>query len=69
MCLTQTTIHGLDRYNWDGDEIVPVSIVPSSRPVVGVKGKNDYPIDVREFLVTDRNELRRTRCRRSGTGA
>ena len=63
MCLTQTTIRGLDRYNWEGDEIIPGSTVPPSRPVAGIPRERYYPIDVREFLVTDRNELVRKTVR------
>ncbi len=57
MCLSPTNVHGLSGWNWDGDYIVPVPIVPSSRPVVGEPNKGQYEIDVREFLVSDRNAL------------
>lgn len=57
MCLTQHTVASLTRWNWDGDEIIHKSIVPSSRPIVGIKRKQEYDIDIREFLVTDRNEV------------
>jgi hypothetical protein len=60
MCLTLSPLANLHRWNWDGDRIVHRCIVPSSRPVVGRTGKrNEYDIDVREFLVTERNEVMR----------
>jgi hypothetical protein len=50
---------GLNRWNWDGDRIIHRCIVPSSRPVVGSRSTTSYDIDVREFLVTERNEVMR----------
>jgi len=62
MCLTLSPLAGLQKWNWNGDFIVHECIVPSGRTAVGYTGKKyEYPIDVREFLVTERNEvLRRT---------
>jgi hypothetical protein len=57
MCLTQHTVASLTKWNWDGDEIIHESIVPSSRPIVGTRQKKQYDIDVREFLVSDKNEV------------
>jgi hypothetical protein len=57
MCLETTNIIGLSNWNWEGDHIVHECIVPSSRPVVGFQGNRKYDIDVREFLVTERNEI------------
>jgi len=57
MCLETTNIKGLSNWNWEGDHIVHECIVPSSRPVVGFHGKKKYDIDVREFLITERNEI------------
>ena len=60
MCLTLSPLVNLHRWNWDGDRIVHKCIVPSSRPAVGRSGpKSEYDIDVREFLVTERNEVMR----------
>jgi len=60
MCLTLSPLVNLHRWNWDGDRIVHECIVPSSRPVVGRTGsRSQYDIDVREFLVTERNEIMR----------
>ncbi len=56
MCMPQSPVVGLARWNWEGDRIVHKCIVPSSRPVIGSKGKQ-YDIDVREFLVSERNEV------------
>jgi hypothetical protein len=56
MCMTQHTIAALNRWNWEGDEIIHECIVPSSRPIAGVR-KSEYDIDVREFLVTEKNEV------------
>lgn len=55
MCMDPSPVVGLSRYNWDGQDVVFNPIVPSSRPVVG--GKRSYAIDVREFLVTERNAV------------
>lgn len=42
------------QWNWDGEKIIHDSIVQSSRSPVGHRGhQND--VDVREFLVSDRN--------------
>lgn len=61
MCVSRTRRPGLGRFNWDGDCIVHECIVPSSRPVAGSRSRKGYDIDVREFLVTARNEVvRRT---------
>lgn len=59
MCMAQSNIKGLDIYNWDGDEIVHECIVPSHRSVSGFSEKKNYNIDVREFLVSEKNELMR----------
>lgn len=58
MCLAISSIRNLPRWNWEGDRIVHECIVPSSRPVIGyTKKKQSYDIDVREFLITTRNEV------------
>lgn len=54
MCLTHSSIRNLGRWNWDGGKISQEPIVPSGRPVVGTRS-TFYEIDVREFLVTERN--------------
>lgn len=57
MCLTQSNIRGLAKWNWDGDVIVHGPVVPSSRPAVGYTRNHEYDIDVREFLATEHNAL------------
>jgi hypothetical protein len=58
MCMTLSPLVGLRKWNWDGDRIVHECIVPSGRPAIGHTGpRYEYPIDVREFLVTGRNEV------------
>ena len=57
MCLGQPAIRGLHDWNWEGDEIEHDTVVQSMRPAVG--SKRIYEVDVREFLVTDRNALMR----------
>jgi len=59
-------VTGVAKWNWDGDRILQDCIVTSSRPVVGYGygGRHgalgrDYPIDAREFLVTERNAVMR----------
>jgi hypothetical protein len=60
MCFTLSKIAPHDRWNWDGDHIIHECIVPASRPVPGYpRMKSSYDIDVREFLVTERNEVMR----------
>ncbi len=60
MCLIESPIKNLSRWNWDGDVIIRESVVPSSRPVVGSHSmKKQYEIDVREFLVTEDNAVMR----------
>src|SRR5690349_7041962 len=44
MCLTQHSVESLTKWNWEGDEIIHESIVPSSRPVAGENRKSQYPI-------------------------
>ncbi len=64
MCFTLSKVVPHDRWNWDGDRIVHECIVPSSRPVPGYPlKKSSYDIDVREFLVTERNEVMRKTLR------
>ncbi len=64
MCLTLSKVAPCDRWNWDGDRIIHECIVPASRPVVGYTRKRAfYDIDVREFLVTERNEVMRKAIR------
>ncbi len=57
MCFSQSTIIGLNSYNWDGDKIDFDPIVPSHRAVVGKSSKTTYQLDVREFLTGDNNAV------------
>lgn len=60
MCIENSRIRRMRRWNWDGEQIIHESIVPSSRPIVGHQ-KGGYDIDVREFLVSEKNAtMRRT---------
>jgi hypothetical protein len=56
MCLQNSVIYS-QRCNWDGDRIVPETIVPSGRPVVG--GRKQYLVDVREYLASGQNAVLR----------
>lgn len=58
MCFSFSKIAQSSKWNWDGERIVRDSIVPSSRPPVGHKA-GSYDIDVREFLVNERNVVMR----------
>jgi hypothetical protein len=58
MCLNSSGTVNFAGWNWDGDQVVRESIVPSSRPVVGAR-RGGYDIDVREFLVSTNNALLR----------
>lgn len=65
MCLTLSKVAPCGRWNWDGDRIIHECIVPASRPVVGYTRKRAfYDIDVREFLVSERNEVMRKAIRK-----
>ena len=57
MCFDAQNIKDLHHWNWDGDVIIHDSVVPASRWVVGYPETKEYSIDVREFLITDRNEI------------
>jgi hypothetical protein len=57
MCLTRSKLVVSPKWNWEGDRIIHECIVPSSRPAVG--SDQSYDIDVREFLITERNEVMR----------
>src|SRR5512139_2691652 len=64
MCFTLSIIAPHGRWNWDGDHIIHECIVPASRPVPGYPPKkSSYDIDVREFLVSERNEVMRKTLR------
>lgn len=57
MCFSQSTIIGLNTYNWDGDRIYFDPIVPSHRAIVGKSSKVSYELDVREFLTGNNNAV------------
>src|SRR5580765_5407394 len=58
MCLTRKRQLELERWNWEGDQIVLDTVVPASRPLPGHKAK-DYPTDVRKYLVTTHSDVLR----------
>lgn len=55
MCMKSTLVDNTNLFNYDGGRIVHKCIVPSSRTALG--SKKSYDIDVREFLITERNEV------------
>ena len=57
MCFASSAVRDLSHWNWEGDHIIHECIVPSSRSVVGYLRGHAYDIDVREFLITGRNEI------------
>ena len=57
MCLTTSPVKNWKKWNWDGDIIVHNAIVPSCRPAVC--SDKYYDVDVREFLVSERNVVMR----------
>lgn len=61
MCITRDRWKTLKQWNWDGDYVVHECVVPSNRRAVGSQRK--YSIDVREFLLTERNEVMRRTIR------
>lgn len=60
MCMPGGGIVNVGNWNWDGDRIVHDCVVPKTRPVIGRTGRGAfYDIDVREFLLGDRNAMLR----------
>jgi hypothetical protein len=57
MCFQVSAIKRWNSWNWNGDEIVHLPIVPASRPIPGSKSKKRYPIDIREYLTTTNNAV------------
>ena len=57
MCLHISLVKPWNDWNWNGDEIVHLPIVPAARPIPGSKLKKRYPIDVREYLTTTNNAV------------
>jgi len=57
MCLQISAVKSWDEWNWNGDEIVHLPIVPASRPIPGSKSKTRYNIDIREYLTTTNNAV------------
>lgn len=56
MCLQETKVTGLDRWNWDGDIILFDAVLPSGRPTVAAPHK-PYAMDVREYVATENNAV------------
>src|ERR1039457_6335560 len=57
MCLQTSLVKSWNDWNWNGDEIVHLPIVPASRPIPGYKTKKRYSIDIREYLTTTNNAV------------
>jgi len=58
MCLQTSLVKSWNDWNWNGDEIVHLPIVPASRPIPGSTRKQTrYPIDIREYLTTTNNAV------------
>ena len=57
MCLQISAVKSWDDWNWNGDEIVHLPIVPASRTIPGSKSKSRYNIDIREYLTTTNNAV------------
>ncbi len=57
MCLQISAVKPWDDWNWNGDEIVHLPIVPASRTIPGSKSKSRYNIDIREYLTTTNNAV------------
>lgn len=55
MCMTGSMVSPIADTNYDGGRIIHECIVPSSRHVINAD--MDYDIDVREFLVSTKNEV------------
>ncbi len=57
MCFQTSLVKSWNDWNWNGDEIVHLPIVPASRPIPGSKAKTRYKIDIREYLTTTNNAV------------
>lgn len=57
MCITRERWKTVKQWNWDGDYVIHECVVPSSRKAIG--SQRPYDIDVREFLLSERNEVMR----------
>lgn len=57
MCLQTSLVKSWNDWNWNGDEIVHLPIIPASRPIPGSKSKKRYAIDIREYLTTTNNAV------------
>ena len=57
MCFQTSLVKSWNDWNWNGDEIVHLPIVPASRPIPGFKAKKRYSIDIREYLTTTNNAV------------
>ena len=57
MCFQTSLVKSWNDWNWNGDEIVHLPIVPASRPIPGSRTKTRYKIDVREYLTTTNNAV------------
>jgi hypothetical protein len=59
MCLLQSSVQGIEKWNWDGDVIIHNTTLPSSRPVAGKPAARrwQYDTDIREFLVSEHNSV------------
>jgi hypothetical protein len=55
MCLESCPLGGIANQSWQDAQVVHQTVLPSHRPVVG--SRRTYAIDVREFVVTDKNAL------------
>jgi len=57
MCFQTSLVKSWNDWNWNGDEIVHLPIVPASRHIPGSKTKKRYSIDIREYLTTTNNAV------------
>ena len=57
MCFRTSLVKSWNDWNWNGDEIVHLPIVPASRPIPGSKTKKRYSIDIREYLTSTNNAV------------
>lgn len=57
MCFQPSLVKPWNDWNWNGDEIIHLPIVPASRTIPGSRKPKSYPIDVREYLTTTNNAV------------
>ncbi len=57
MCFVKSSFNFSKDINWEGDKIVFDTSIPAMRPIPDKHRTKRYPIDIREFLTSERNSV------------